>query len=161
MNIIFFGSSEFSIPVLEGLTHSKHQVAHVVTTPDQKKGRGLKLGSSVVKQYAQANTLPFSTPDKLSEESVYSSLKKLDPELIVAASYGKLIPESIFKLAKRAALNVHPSLLPRHRGASPIQSAILEGDRKTGVSIAEIIKKLDAGDVYAQMDPEIDVNEKT
>ena len=159
MKIIFFGSSEFSIPILESLLSSKHSVVHVITTPDRKKGRGQKLSSSIVKTFAEDQKLPVSNPEKLSVTAVTETLKRLAPDFLVIASYGKIVPESIFRIPKSSPLNVHPSLLPRHRGASPIQSAILEGDQKTGVSIADVTKELDSGDIFAQIETEIRENE--
>src|SRR3989338_8578413 len=135
MKIIFFGSSDFSTPVLKALFSSKHSVAHVITTPDQKKGRGQKMAPTVVKTFALEHGLSVSTPEKLSLPEVVDHIKKQEPDLLIVASYGKMVPTSIFTIPKVASLNVHPSLLPRYRGASPIQSAILEGEEETGVSI--------------------------
>ncbi|MBI3999079.1 MAG: methionyl-tRNA formyltransferase [Candidatus Omnitrophica bacterium] len=159
MKIIFFGSSDFSIPVLESLLSSKHSVILVITTPDQKKGRGQVLAPSVVKAFARQRYLTVEAPRKLSLPDVVQDIKKLNPDLIVIASYGKIVPSAIFMTPRIAALNVHPSLLPRHRGASPIQQAILEGDKKTGVSVAEVTSELDAGDLLGQVEIEIDKNE--
>ncbi len=158
MNIVYFGSSDFSIPVLESLLR-KHSVSLVVTTPEKKKGRGQKISGTVVKDFALKNGLALIEPEKLSDPKWVEQIKNFAPDFIVIASYGKLVPSSIFKLPKMAPLNVHPSLLPKHRGASPIQRAILEGDPKTGVSIAEITKDLDAGDLYAQIETPIDSHE--
>lgn len=160
MRIVFFGSSEFSIPVLSALlTH--HTVVQIVTTPEQKKGRGQKRSGTVVKEFAIQHQLPFLEPEKLSNPDFVAQIQNLNSDFLVVASYGKLIPSSIFKLPKVASLNVHPSLLPRHRGASPIQRAILEGDAKTGVSIAEVTKDLDAGDIFSQIETEILDNENS
>ena len=159
MNITFFGSSHFSIPVLEALLASEHSVVQVISTPDKKQGRGQKVGSSVVKAFAENHRLPVLSPEKLPPAEVVEHVKTGKPDFMVIASYGKLIPPSIFSIAKIAPLNVHPSLLPKYRGASPIQQAILDGNEKTGVSIAEIIKELDAGDIFAQEETEIDENE--
>ncbi len=158
MNIIFFGSSEFSIPVLSSLS-SCHSIVQVVTTPEKKKGRGQKRSGTVVKDFALIHTLPLSEPEKLSDPKFVDQIQNLNPDFIIIASYGKLVPSSIFTLPKFAPLNVHPSLLPRHRGASPIQRAILEGDQKTGVSIAEITKDLDAGDLFARIETPVNLNE--
>ena len=158
MRIVFFGSSEFSIPVLSVLLN-RHEVVQIVTTPEQKKGRGQKRSGTVVKEFAIQHQLPFLEPEKLSNPDFVAQIQNLNSDFLVVASYGKLIPSSIFKLPKIAALNVHPSLLPKHRGASPIQRAILEGDVKTGISIAEITKDLDAGDVFAQIETPIDLYE--
>ena len=119
------------------------------------------LASSAVKEFALANKIPVSSPEKLSNSEVVSQIQNLIPDFVVIASYGKLVPEAIFKAAKIAPLNVHPSLLPKYRGASPIQRAILEGDKQTGVSIAEVTKDLDAGDLFAQREIQIEPNENT
>lgn len=159
MKIIFFGSSEFSIPILKSLLSSKHSVVQVVTTPDRKKGRGQKVSPSVVSTFAQEYSLPILSPEKLSAAPVIEVIKNAASDFLVIASYGKMVPESIFTLPKIAPLNVHPSLLPRHRGASPIQSAILEGDQETGVSIADVTKELDSGDIFGQVKTDIGENE--
>lgn len=161
MRIVFFGSSQFSIPVLRSLVASKHSVVHVVTIPDRKKGRGQKIAPSVVKAFAEEHRLSVSAPERLSVSSVVENIKTLAPDLIVIASYGKIVPASIFEVAKIAPLNVHPSLLPKYRGASPIQSVILEGDERTGVSIAEVTTQLDSGDLFAKTETSIGKNENT
>jgi len=159
MKVIFFGSSSFSIPVLDELLRSSHEILHVITTPDQKKGRGQKVFPSPVKAFAKKNDLPFSSPSKLKNPDITDLIAQLQPDFIVVASYGKLIPASIFTRPKLAPLNVHPSLLPRHRGASPLQMTLYEGDSESGVSIAEVTQDLDAGDVFAQTTTPLDENE--
>lgn len=159
MNIVFFGSSSFSIPVLEALLDSKHKVLHVITTPDRKKGRGQKMAATQVKQFALEKGLPCSSPEKLRDEAFVGPIKKLVLDLLVVASYGKMVPNSMLAIPKIASLNIHPSLLPKYRGASPIQSAILNGDTETGVSIAEVTAELDAGDLFGQITTEIGENE--
>lgn len=160
MNIVFFGSSDFSVPVLLSLL-SKHRIGLVVTTPDKKRGRGQKLSGTIVKDFALSHRLTVSQPDKLASSGLTDQIKELNPDFIVIASYGRLVPSSIYTLAKIAPLNVHPSLLPRHRGASPIQRTLLEGDLMTGVSIAEVTKDLDAGDLFAQLETVVEDYETT
>jgi methionyl-tRNA formyltransferase len=159
MNIIFFGSDSFSIPVLNKLLQEKFSVQKVVTTPDTKRGRGQKLMPSLVKEFATEKNLSIVAPNKLLNVQLVDELQSIEPDFLVIASYGKMVPPAIFKLPKHAALNVHPSLLPKYRGASPIASSILNGDRETGVSIAEITKDLDAGDVFGQISTPIRINE--
>lgn len=161
MNIVFFGSSSFSVPVLEALLASKHKIVHVITTPDRKKGRGQKIASTEVNHLAAQKNLPCSSPEKLRDESLVEVLKKTAPDFLVVASYGKMVPNSMLTLPKIAPLNVHPSLLPKYRGASPIQSAILSGDRQTGVSIAEVTPELDAGDLFGQVTVAMSENENS
>ena len=156
MKIVFFGSSEFSIPILEALLSSNDQVAQVVTTPDKPKGRGQKVTPSVVKSYAEKKHIPTITPNKLNQPDVLDGIKNLKPDFLVVASYGKLVPDSLLKIPKVIPLNVHPSLIPKYRGASPIQSAILAGDKTTGLTIMEVTDRLDAGDIFGQIETPID-----
>lgn len=150
MKIVFFGSPHFVIPVLEILERN-FEVVGVVTTPDEKSGRDKLLTPSPVKSFFKLNAL---TPEVL-DENFSRELKKLAPDLLVVAAYGKLIPEDILSIAKFGALNVHPSLLPKYRGASPIQQAILNGDPKTGVSIIKMDKEMDHGPLVFSKEFEI------
>lgn len=159
MNLIFFGSSDFSIPVLDQLTHSKHSVLQVVTTPDRKKGRGQKVAPSVVRVFAEKKSISVLAPEKLRAPEVLKQITDHEFDFLVVASYGKMIPTAVFEAPRIAALNVHPSLLPKYRGASPIQAAILAGDGETGVSVSEVTKDLDAGDIFGQMRTKIDAHE--
>jgi len=149
MKIIFFGSDAFSIKALEACLHSGMELALVVTTPPKKKGRGLKLESSEIFDYCQAKKLPVTEYSTLRDAKVAQELLSLRPDIFVVASYGKLIPGSLLEIPKYR-LNVHPSLLPKYRGAAPIHWPILNGDTETGVSIIDIAEKLDAGDIYYQ-----------
>ncbi len=151
MKIIFFGSSSFSIPVLKSLLDSDHEVVAIVTTPDRKQGRGQKMAPNELKTFALSTQKLIFDPPKLNDPKILELLEPLKPDFLVIASYGKIIPENLFRLPKLAALNVHPSLLPKYRGASPIQSAILNGDVETGVSVAEITEKLDSGDIFGSV----------
>ena len=163
MKIIFFGSDEFSIKALEACLHAPGmELALVVTTPPQKKGRGLKLEPSEIFGYCQAKNLPVIEYPTLREFKVAQELLDLRPDIFVVASYGKLIPSNLLEIPKYR-LNVHPSLLPKYRGAAPIHWPILNGDKETGVSIIDIAEKLDAGDIYCQekipIDPRTDAAE--
>ena len=149
MKIVFFGSDEFSIKALEACLHSGMELVLVVTTPPKKKGRGLKLDSSEIFNYCQAKNLSVIEYPTLREPRVAQELLALRPDIFVVASYGKLIPNSLLDIPKYR-LNVHPSLLPKYRGAAPIHWPILNGDQETGVSILDIAEKLDAGDIYYQ-----------
>jgi len=150
MNIVFFGSSKFSLSALKACVNSPHKVCLVITTPDQKKGRGLKVYSSIVKDFCEQCGIPVETPDSLKGENIFEKVKALKPELFIAASYGKLIPKNWLSLPTFARFNVHPSLLPKYRGAAPINWPILNGDVETGVSICDITNKLDSGDIFSQ-----------
>ncbi len=149
MKVVFFGSDDFSIKALEACLHSGMEIAQVVTTPAQKKGRGLHLGPSEVFVYSQAKQLPIVEYPSLRDPKIAEALLALRPEVFVVASYGKLIPPELLSIPTYR-LNVHPSLLPRYRGAAPINWPILNGDTETGVSIIDIVDKLDSGDIYHQ-----------
>lgn len=159
MKIVFFGSDVFSIKALEACLHSGMELVQVVTTPAKKKGRGLRLESSEIFDYCQAKNLPVIEHPTLRDPQVAQELIALRPDIFVVASYGKLIPNNLLEIPKYR-LNVHPSLLPKYRGAAPIHWPILNGDKETGVSIIDIAEKMDAGDIYFQekmpLDPRSD-----
>ena len=150
MRIIFFGSSEFSLPSLQACLDSKNEVLLVITTPDRKKGRGLKESPTPVKRKAQENRIPCETPETLKSPELIEKVKSLTPDLFVVASYGKLIPSAWLKIPSKLCVNVHPSLLPKYRGAAPLHWPILNGDSETGLTLAEVTDKLDAGDIFFQ-----------
>lgn len=147
--IIYFGSSDFSLPGLKACLEAPgYEVAGVITTPPQKQGRGLDLTPTVVAQFCAERNIPCFDFQKLDDQA-HAQIEKLTPDIFVVASYGKIIPESFLKLVKMR-FNIHPSLLPKYRGASPLNGPILKGDAKTGLSIADVTKSLDAGDIYYQ-----------
>ena len=150
MKIVFFGSDEFSISALRACVNSKHEVSLVVTTPPQKKGRGLKYAESPVQVFATEKNLPLIAPSSLNDNAVVNQITEIQPDIYVVSSYGKYIPSQYLGIPKITTLNVHPSLIPKYRGSGPIQWAILNGDLETGVSIIEVAKKLDAGDIFLQ-----------
>ncbi|PIQ87303.1 MAG: methionyl-tRNA formyltransferase [Candidatus Omnitrophica bacterium CG11_big_fil_rev_8_21_14_0_20_45_26] len=150
MKIVFFGSSEFSIPILEHLTKSHADVVLVVTTPERKKGRGLTPALSLVAQKAKEIGLPVFAPETLQDKKIDAQLRDAAADYFVIASYGKILPTPLLSIPKKFALNVHPSMLPKYRGASPIAAPLLEGQTKTGVSIALLTPRLDAGDLVIQ-----------
>lgn len=151
LKIIFFGSSDFSIPALKACLELSHQVLLVVTTPDTKQGRGLKQVSTPVKIFSEAKQLTTVAPPHLKSEDLLHTVRELKPDLFVVSSYGKLIPTSWLQVPSRLALNVHPSLLPKYRGAAPLHWPIIHGEKETGVSIAEVTERLDAGDIFHQI----------
>lgn len=149
MRIIFFGTPYFVIPVLEALM-AHFQVVGVVTAPDKKVGRKQIVTPSQVAKYAQKHNIPVFTPEKLDQKFNHE-LQTTNPELFIVAAYGKLLPQHLMELPKFSSLNVHPSLLPKYRGPSPIQAAILNGDKVSGVSIIKMDDKMDHGlIVYAK-----------
>ncbi len=151
LRIVFMGTPELAGESLTALLREpSFQIAAVVTQPDRPKGRDLKLAPSPVKQIAVAAGLPVLQPLKAREEDFIAGLRSLQPELIVVAAFGQILPAAILGLPRHGCLNVHTSLLPKYRGASPIQAAILNGDTETGVTIMKMDAGLDTGDMIAQ-----------
>ena len=150
LKIVFMGTPSFSVPILKALNNSNHKILEVYSQPPKKKNRGLKVKNSEVHDYANKLNIPVRCPVTLDEESEIKYLKKLKPDLVVVVAYGKILPEKLLNIKNLIFLNVHASLLPRWRGAAPIQRAILKGDKETGISIMKIVPKLDAGPVLIQ-----------
>lgn len=148
LRVVFFGTPHFVIPVLKTLQNN-FKVVGVVTAPDSKVGRDQLLTPSPVKSSIKENEVQVLNPEKLSNATV-SSLRKLEPDLFVVAAYGQIIPQEVLDIPKYGALNIHPSLLPKYRGASPIQAAILNGDEITGISIIKMDAKMDHGPLVFQ-----------
>src|SRR6185295_1889452 len=148
VKIVFFGTPEFAAEILENLAKSSlFQIAAVVTIPDAPSGRGQKLMPTPVKVTAEQLELKVLTPEKLND-AAYQELEKIGAELFLVVAYGKIFPERFLKLAKFGAFNLHPSLLPKYRGASPIQSTILAGEEVSGFTIFQLTKAMDAGQIY-------------
>ena len=150
MRILFMGTPDFAVASLKRLVEDGHQLCGVFTQPDKPKNRGHKLTPSPVKEYALSQGLEVYQPLKMRDGEAFSIVEKLAPELIVVAAYGKILPEDILNYPKYGSINVHSSLLPKYRGAAPINWAILDGEEETGVSIMYMAKELDAGDVILQ-----------
>ncbi len=149
MRVVFMGSPGFAVPSLRALVHARYQVVQVVTQPDRPAGRGGRLTPPEVKVAALELGLPVSQPETLKDESVRMSLAAAAPDLFVVAAYGKILSRAVLAIPARGCINVHASLLPRWRGASPIAAAIAAGDDETGVSIMEMAVRMDAGPVIA------------
>lgn len=150
MRIVFMGTPEFAVPSLNQLIQDGHNIVGVYTQPDKPKNRGMKLTPPPVKVVAQANHLPVFQPKTLKDEAVQQELAALAPELIVVAAYGKLLPKAVLELPEKGCINVHSSLLPKYRGAAPINWAMLNGEPETGVTIMHMAAELDAGDIILQ-----------
>lgn len=159
MRLVFLGSPPFALPVLERIAASRHTLLAVVTQPDRPRGRGRKLEPSPLAPLCSARSLPLLQPESTREPACVAALRALAPDVLLVASYGEILREELLALAPHGALNVHASLLPRHRGASPIQAAILAGDRETGVSVQRMVKRLDAGDVLLERRTDIGAEE--
>jgi len=146
--ILFFGTDQFSARVLTGLLNAGVQISGVITKPDSRSGRGQQMLSPLVKGIAEQASIPVLQPARLLD--LVPTLTALESPMAILASYGKIIPQAMLELFDPGIINIHPSLLPHYRGASPIESAILNGDATTGVSIMRLVAAMDAGPIYAQ-----------
>ena len=159
MRILFMGTPEFAVASLKRLVEDGHDVCGVFTQPDKPKNRGMKMTFSPVKEYALSQNLTVYQPLKMRDGEAMGIVQQLQPELIVVAAYGRILPEEILHAPKYGSINVHSSLLPRYRGAAPINWAILDGLDETGVTIMYMAKELDAGDIIHTVKTAIDIDE--
>jgi methionyl-tRNA formyltransferase len=157
--IVFMGTPEFSVPTLKLLLKSEHRILAVYSQPPTKAHRGQKISSSSVENFAKKKALNVRTPLTLDSDEDYDFMKNLKPDIVVVIAYGKIIPKRFLNLAKYGFINVHASLLPKWRGAAPIQRSIMNLDRETGISIMKVVEELDAGPVMHQA--KIVINENT
>ena len=145
LRVLFLGTPDFAVPTLEALLASSHDVVGVVTQPDRPRGRGQRLQPPPVKVVAEAAGVPCWQPERLRQEGFFDAMRALTPDLGVVAAYGKILPRVFLDIPRLGMINVHASLLPRWRGASPIQHAVMHGDAETGVTIMRVVEALDAG----------------
>ena len=157
--IVFMGTPEFAVPTLDLLLKSNHKILAVYSQPPSKANRGQKIKPSDVESFSKKNALNVRTPLKLDTDEEYNFIKNLNPDIVVVIAYGKIIPKKFLNLAKQGFINVHASLLPKWRGAAPIQRSIMNLDNETGVSIMKITENLDTGPVINQA--KIPINENT
>jgi methionyl-tRNA formyltransferase len=153
------GTPLFAVPVLECLNNSTHKILEVYTQPPKKKNRGQKISFSPVHKYSNKNNLPIRNPLTLKSEEEYEHIKKINPDIVVVVAYGKILPKKILDLKNIIFINIHGSLLPKWRGAAPIQRAIMNCDKETGISIMKIVPKLDAGPIM--MKEKIKISKET
>ena len=159
MRIVFMGTPEFAVPSLNALLEAGYEICGVFTQPDKPKNRGMKLQTSPVKDCALSAGLPVFQPVKMRDGEALAILQGLKPDLITVAAYGKILPVDILELPPLGCINVHSSLLPKYRGAAPINWAILNGEDETGVTIQRMAEGIDTGDILAQAGTSIDINE--
>lgn len=155
MRIVFMGTPDFAEASLKKLIEENFDVVGVFTQPDKPKGRGMELSFSPVKELALANALPVFQPIKMRDGTALERIKALEPDILVVVAYGRILPDEILAVPKYGAINVHGSLLPKYRGAAPIQWAVLNGDRVTGVSTMYLASEMDTGDVIYTAETEI------
>jgi len=158
LNIVFMGTPEFSVPTLHTLIKNKFDVFKVYTQPPKKSKRGQKFNPSPIEEFCKKNKISFNNPPNLNSEEELKIFKKLSPDIVVVVAYGQIIPKSFLDIVKFGFINIHASLLPKWRGAAPIQRAIMNGDKKIGVSIMKIKEKLDSGPVLMSKELELDQN---
>ena len=158
LNIAFMGTPEFSVPTLDALIKNKFNIVKVYTQPPKKSKRGQKINPSPVEEYCKTNKISFRNPLTLNSTEEFESFTDLNINLAVVVAYGQIIPTNYLKIAKLGFINVHASLLPRWRGAAPIQRAIMNEDKKIGISIMKIEEKLDSGPVLTTKEFELDKN---
>ena len=165
MRILFMGTPDFAVASLRALVEAGHEICGVFTQPDKPKNRGHKMMPPPVKEYALTQNLPVFQPLKMKDGTALAIVQELQPELIVVAAYGRILPEEILQAAPYGAINVHSSILPKYRGAAPINWAILNGETVTGDTIMYMAKELDAGDIIrcaeTAIDPDEDAQELT
>ena len=150
LKIIFMGTPEFAVPILKTIHDSKHKILAVYTQSPKKKNRGLKKLLSPVQIFSEKNNLNIRIPEKINSEEELNYLKKKKPDAIIVVAYGKILPKKILSIQNIHFINIHASLLPRWRGAAPIQRSLMNSDKETGISIMKIIEELDAGPVMLQ-----------
>lgn len=159
MRIVFMGTPDFAVPCLESLIQSGHEVAAVFSQPDKPVGRKQILTPPPVKACAAENAIDVYQPEKIKGSNALDVIKKYNPDILVVVAYGKILPPDILNCAKYGAINVHASLLPKYRGAAPIQWAVLNGDKETGVCVQQMNEGIDTGDILVTKHTDIDINE--
>jgi methionyl-tRNA formyltransferase len=158
MRLVFMGTPDFAVPTLERLATSDHEIVSVVTRPDAQKGRGRRVSSPEVKTAAESLGLPVLQPESLKSKSFQDELRALEPDLFVVVAF-LILPKSLLEVPRHGSINLHPSLLPKYRGAAPIQWAVIKGERQTGISTFLLKPKVDAGDILIQKSVEIGSDE--
>ena len=158
LNIVFMGTPEFSVPTLDTLIKNKFNILMAYTQPPKRSKRGQKVNPSAIEEFCKKNKINFRNPLSLNSKEEFENFRRLSPDVVVVVAYGKIIPKIFLNIAKFGFINIHASLLPKWRGAAPIQRAIMNKDKKIGVSIMKIEEKLDSGPVLATKELVLDQN---
>ena len=162
MRIIFMGTPDFARDSLKAIYEAGHEIVAVITNPDRPKGRGMKMIPTPVKEYAESKNLQIYQPEKVkNNEEIINKIKELKPEVICVVAYGKILPKEILEIPSKGSINVHGSLLPKYRGAAPIQWAVLNGDKTTGITTMYMDAGMDTGDMILKKEVEIGEDETT
>lgn len=159
MKIVYMGTPDFAVPPLAALVKNGYEVTAVVTQPDKPKGRGKTLLPTPVKEEALKHGIPVYQPKKVRDPEFMEVLKELNPDIIVVAAFGQIIPKAILELPEFGCINIHASLLPKYRGAAPIQQAVIDGEKESGVTIMQMGTGLDTGDMISQTAVTLDEKE--
>lgn len=159
LDIVFMGTPDFAKESLEAIYNAGHNIIAVITNPDRPKGRGMKMIASPVKEFAIEKSIPVLQPEKIRE--IKDTLEQINPDLFCVVAYGKILPQDILDIPKKGSINVHGSLLPQYRGAAPIQWAVLNGDKKTGITTMYMNAGMDTGDMILQEEVQIGEDETT
>lgn len=159
MRILFMGTPDFAVASLKSLVEGGHEICGVFTRPDQKKNRGMKLLPTPVKEYSLSKNITVYQPEQVKTQESLDLVTSLNPELIAVTAYGRILPQEILDFPPLGCINVHSSLLPKYRGAAPINWAVVNGETETGVTIMDMVAELDAGDIIAQVSTPISFNE--
>jgi len=154
LRVIFFGTPDFAIPSLKALIADDINIVSVVTRPDRPKGRGRRLTPPPVKKTAESSGIAVLQPDKIRGEDFMAEIKALEPDLFVVAAYGRILPGTLLHVPRFGTINVHPSLLPKYRGAAPIQWTLIRGETETGVTIIQMDEGEDTGDILIRLKPQ-------
>ncbi len=149
MKIIFMGTPDFAVPSLKILFESEHKISAVVTAPDKERGRGQKISFTPVKEFALKNNIPVLQPEKLKDQKFINELKKISADIFVVVAF-RILPKEVFTIPPKGSFNLHGSLLPKYRGAAPIQWALIKGEKETGVTTFKLEEKVDTGNIYLQ-----------
>jgi methionyl-tRNA formyltransferase len=150
MKILFMGTPEPAKICLEALINAREEIAAVITQPDRPKGRGLKLAPTPVKETAIHYNIPVFQPEKIKDKDAIELIRGFKPDLVVIVAYGKILPKEMIDIPKLGTINVHASMLPKYRGAAPVQRALLNGEKFTGITVMKVTEELDAGDIILQ-----------
>src|SRR5881227_404907 len=159
MRIVFLGTGEIGLPTLHALLNSEHDLAGVVTQPDKPVGREQRIEPTPIKKAIAGTTIPIVQPARIKDQSSVAEIRALKPDVIVVMAYGQILPRDVLNIPRVTCLNLHASLLPRWRGAAPIQAAIAAGDRQTGITVMYMNEGLDTGDILLQRKIEISPTE--
>lgn len=159
MRVVFMGTPDFAVGALQAIIEAGHQVAAVVTQPDKPKGRGKEMQMTPVKSCALGHNIPVFQPVKIKEQEAVEVLRGYQADVFVVAAFGQILSEEILTMPKYGCVNIHASLLPKYRGAGPIQWAIIDGEQKTGITIMQMDKGVDTGDILLQKEVQIDARE--